>query len=739
MSKEELDSCGNAVRVANLTFLSGILGKGAYGTVRLARRMKVKGPPPAKEEQQQQQQTDLSDSLTSLNSSISSLASSGEKLFRRVSSIRGSKPARIERSNSAPAGIDLFQISAEDNSMQGLKQPRFLPPFRSESMRDRRRSVGNEADYVSNEDDYELVAVKIFQKSVLKRKRTMERDKNTHKMHIKTALEKVEREVALMKKLAHPNLVEFYEAIDSPDSDMLYIVMEYLPLGEILTYQNDGTFRRKEPQGGEDPIEGLVDGHFNEYQAALFFVDILHGLGYLHQNHIVHRDLKPENLLLASNGVLKLCDFGVAHIFDDVSGDDDNTLKRNPSGLTRQDTDNALEMKPMAQDGLSTKTEGTWAFWSPEMCQGGGQAFSLYAADIWAAGVCLYIFVNGKLPFYSNSPVDLMDMIKEGEVPYEGLGLSDNLVELLHMTLHKDPTKRAGVGDCMKHPFLLLPRAERIQQLSVELARSKATSTVVEESDILAVSLVCWNRISRSLHESIFTHLLPSFSSQAFRIVTSMPVILLKTATKQLQEGYKAARGRLSGGGSVGKSNSFSDQDMSRTASFGSSSSEVKQSPRPMFSILHEVSKEIDEGGEVIEAEASPFQNKHAVGLGVGWAKSGFFSPRAQSKSNESNGAQGRRMRFLHKTESDRAGDTDAKPSPFRFSSSFRNNDDENEGGASVSSGLSALLSPQSEPGGTLSQITSIFHSSLTSLKRGFDAQGSGSIVDSSSDEEEES
>ncbi|EEC44381.1 predicted protein, partial [Phaeodactylum tricornutum CCAP 1055/1] len=202
----------------------------------------------------------------------------------------------------------------------------------------------------------------------------MERDKETHKVEIKTALQQVEREIALMKKLSHPNLVTFYEAIDSPDSDLLYMVIEYMPLGEILTYQNDGTFR-------------LVDGHFDEFHASLYFVDILHGLAYLHQHHIIHRDLKPENVLLDAQGIAKLSDFGVSHI----------------------DTDSALNMKRMSNDGLLTKTEGTWAFWSPEMCEGGH--FSGYAADIWAAGVCLYIFVTGKLPFFSNVPLDLFDMI----------------------------------------------------------------------------------------------------------------------------------------------------------------------------------------------------------------------------------------------------------------------------------------------------------------------------------------
>lgn len=507
MSKEELDEGGNAIRVANLTFLDGILGKGAYGTVRLARRKRIhpckqeiiEEPTSYAEVVDESMHSELSESFSSLNSSISSFASTGERFLRRVSSIgaqrgtpNGQRPHRVkhcnERSNSAPMGHDFFKMSEEDLRHNGRKHRRPEPKPSPVTNGHRHRSLGSSRH---EDDEYELVAVKIFQKSVLKRKRTMERDKDTHKMYVKTAYDKVEREVALMKKLAHPNLVEFYEAIDSPDSDMLYIVMEYMPLGEIMTYQNDGTFRRKNTENCEDIIDGLVDGHFGEYQAALFFVDILHGLSYLHSHKIVHRDLKPENLLLASNGVLKLCDFGVAHIFGDVEKEIPG-LKRHPSGLTRQDTEKALEMRPMAEHGLTTKTEGTWAFWSPEMCQGNGQQFSLYAADMWAAGVCLYVFVTGRLPFYTEFPIELMEAIKKGDVPYDGFQLSENLRELLSMTLQKDPVLRAGVGDCLKHPYLLLPRAERVQQLSVELAISRATNTVVEESDILAVSPSLW-------------------------------------------------------------------------------------------------------------------------------------------------------------------------------------------------------------------------------------------------------
>lgn len=161
-----------------------------------------------------------------------------------------------------------------------------------------RSSLNHEEQYGQYDDDEQLVAVKIFSKSILKRKRTMERDKSTKRIKVKTAWDQVEREIALMKKLSHPNLVQMYEVIDSPESDMLYMVLEYMPGGEILSYQDDGTFRRKNPRAADasyKQIDGVVDGHFDEEHAALYFVDILHGLAYLHQHHVCHRDLKPES------------------------------------------------------------------------------------------------------------------------------------------------------------------------------------------------------------------------------------------------------------------------------------------------------------------------------------------------------------------------------------------------------------------------------------------------------------
>jgi serine/threonine protein kinase len=144
------------------------------------------------------------------------------------------------------------------------------------------------------------------------------------------------------------------------------------------------------------------------------------------------------------------------------------------------------------------------------MCEG-GKVFSGYAADLWAAGVCLFIFVTGELPFYAENPCDLFEMIKDASVPYEKHKLSKSLTSLLQMCLQRDPSRRAGVGDCLRHEFLAKARDQRTKELSAEMEKSRTTRVYVSEQDI----------------------------KSAFRIATRMPVALLKTATRPILDGFR--------------------------------------------------------------------------------------------------------------------------------------------------------------------------------------------------------
>merc|ERR1712080_641669 len=110
-------------------------------------------------------------------------------------------------------------------------------------------------------------------------------------------------------------------------------------------------------------------------------IDVLSGLTYLHRGRIVQRDIKPQNVLVHEDGSAKISDFGVAC-----------------------DTDEA---------GWIVGTEGTYPFYSPEMCSGGG-SYSGHdgrLADVWAVGVTLWAFVHGTVPFCRDDPLALFEEI----------------------------------------------------------------------------------------------------------------------------------------------------------------------------------------------------------------------------------------------------------------------------------------------------------------------------------------
>jgi serine/threonine protein kinase len=118
----------------------------------------------------------------------------------------------------------------------------------------------------------------------------------------------------------------------------------------------------------------------------------------VHAQGIVHRDIKPDNLLLTSDDVLKIVDFGVSEMFEK------NT--------------------PM----VTAKTAGSPAFLPPELCVAGHGDISGCAADVWSMGVTLFCLFFGHLPFNYGGVMDLYNAIKNDTQVH----LRDVFVALFH-------------------------------------------------------------------------------------------------------------------------------------------------------------------------------------------------------------------------------------------------------------------------------------------------------------------
>ena len=207
-------------------------------------------------------------------------------------------------------------------------------------------------------------AVKLLSKPRLKKRRVGMRS---------NALELLSREIAVWKKLNHPNVCNLVEVINDESHDEVYLVSEFIQGGMLLPDKRE-----------VEPLE--------EHLAKSFCRQILLGLQYLHALGIAHRDIKPANILLterSENGIVKLCDFGVAEMWDRETNDAGSRVNN---------------------------TVGTMEFFAPEMCREGGDGFDATMCDAWAAGVTLYMMLLGRLPATGDSMDDLFSNIQALEI-----------------------------------------------------------------------------------------------------------------------------------------------------------------------------------------------------------------------------------------------------------------------------------------------------------------------------------
>ena len=177
---------------------------------------------------------------------------------------------------------------------------------------------------------------------------------------------------------------------------------------------------------------------------------------------IIRRDLKPENILVTIDGDLKVTDFGVSH---DFSGDD-----------SASDSSRHL--------GIVKDTKGSWSYWSPEMIDNDhANSYSAYAADVWAAGVCLWQFLFGCLPFWApqpgNAPQPIFEEILASRhgPPSLPSRKSPELVEVFAAIFQADPACRPSFRDLSTFAWL-----QQHSDAIIEAKLKKASSVTIDRS-----------------------------------------------------------------------------------------------------------------------------------------------------------------------------------------------------------------------------------------------------------------
>ncbi|XP_053504188.1 serine/threonine-protein kinase MARK2 isoform X3 [Ictalurus furcatus] len=208
-----------------------------------------------------------------------------------------------------------------------------------------------------------------------------------------SSLQKLFREVRIMKLLNHPNIVKLFEVIETEKT--LYLVMEYASGGEVFDYL-------------------VAHGRMKEKEARAKFRQIVSAVQYCHQKCIVHRDLKAENLLLDADMNIKIADFGFSNEF--TLGNKLDTFCGSP---------------PYA---------------APELFQ--GKKYDGPEVDVWSLGVILYTLVSGSLPFDGQNLKELRERVLRGKyrIPFY---MSTDCENLLKKFLILNPTKRGSLEQIM--------------------------------------------------------------------------------------------------------------------------------------------------------------------------------------------------------------------------------------------------------------------------------------------------
>ncbi|KAF5756653.1 putative protein kinase CAMK-CAMKL-CHK1 family [Helianthus annuus] len=206
----------------------------------------------------------------------------------------------------------------------------------------------------------------------------------------------IKREISILRRVRHPNIVQLFEVMATKTK--IFFVMEYVKGGELFNK--------------------VAKGRLKEETARNYFQQLISAVGFCHARGVFHRDLKPENILLDEDGNLKVSDFGLSAISDQLR-----------------------------DDGLFHTFCGTPAYVAPEVL--GRKGYEAAKVDVWSCGVILFVLMAGYLPFNDHNVMVMYKKIYKGEFRCPRW-FSPELTRFLKRLLVTNPEKRITIPEIME-------------------------------------------------------------------------------------------------------------------------------------------------------------------------------------------------------------------------------------------------------------------------------------------------
>ncbi len=233
-------------------------------------------------------------------------------------------------------------------------------------------------------------------------------------------------EIDILKKISHENIVKLYDTIEK--RYIFYLVIDYCDGGDL------NKFIKKNKKLSYDYTQ-------------FFYRQIVKGMKYLYDNNIIHRDLKSQNILLCTNGVVKITDFGFVTVKD--------------------------------QNMMMNTLCGSPLYMAPEIMKNKSYGANV---DLWSAGILLYEMLVGEPPFTSDNIYNLIKKIEQFNIYFPD-DISDECKELILSLLKINPNERITFNEFFEYSFNI--GKEEKERLEKERLEKEKKDKEILENEIL--------------------------------------------------------------------------------------------------------------------------------------------------------------------------------------------------------------------------------------------------------------